>query len=163
MFFPGVPRELIRMIREEGIPRITERFGLSARIFKNRTMHVYGLSESKLGEILSDVAKDEEGFHLSFLPRFPIIRLRLDAMGNAEDTPDAILDTKQSVIKRAHSGKHHLRRQEADGTRGFGPPRRAGPYFGPGRIHHRRHDGRDADARAGKLKDLHGLYRELLK
>ncbi len=42
---------------------------------------VYGLSESKLAEILQDVAIDEPGFHLAFLPRFPVIRLRLDVSG----------------------------------------------------------------------------------
>ncbi len=99
LFLPGVPRELVRMLRERVIPAISERFGVSAQVFKSRTLHVYGLSESKLGEILGDVAIDEEGFHLSFLPRFPIIRLRLDAAGKTPDELDSKLDEKQQVIE----------------------------------------------------------------
>ncbi len=99
MFFPGVPRELIRMFREQGIPRIRERFGVSDVVFRTRTLYVYGLSESKLGEILADIAPDEEGFHLAFLPRFPIIRLRMDAGGTEIASVEERLDAKQKIIE----------------------------------------------------------------
>ncbi len=98
LFFPGVPRELVRMLRERGIPAVSERLGRSAQIFKTRTLYVYGLSESKLGEILADVAQDEEGFHLAFLPRFPIIRLRMDAHGPDSESVERRLALKQQVI-----------------------------------------------------------------
>jgi nicotinamide-nucleotide amidase len=98
-FFPGVPRELIRMLRERGIPEIQARFAGSGRIFRTRTLKVYGLSESKLGEILSDTARDEPDFHLAFLPRFPIIRLRMDAGGRDEEEVDRKLDAKQRTIE----------------------------------------------------------------
>jgi nicotinamide-nucleotide amidase len=97
-FYPGVPRELIRMLRERGIPEIQARFGRSDRIFRTRTLHVYGLSESKLGEILSDVAQDEPDFHLAFLPRFPIIRRRMDAGGYDEGDVNRKLDAKHQTI-----------------------------------------------------------------
>jgi competence/damage-inducible protein CinA-like protein len=99
LFFPGVPRELVRMLRERGLPAIGERFGSSHHVFRTRTLKVYGLSESKLGEILADVAQDEDGYHLAFLPRFPIIRLRMDARGSSNEEVDRILDAKQSVIQ----------------------------------------------------------------
>lgn len=98
LFFPGVPRELIRMIREKGIPAIVERFGVSKQVFRTKTLHVYGLSESKLGEILADVALDEDNYHLAFLPRFPIIRLRMDARGATAEEADRILASKQAVL-----------------------------------------------------------------
>jgi nicotinamide-nucleotide amidase len=99
LFFPGVPRELIRMIRERGIPEIVKRFGSSNQIFKTRTLHAYGLSESKLGEILEDISGDEEGFHLAFLPRFPIIRLRMDSWGVSEDQVTAKLEQVEQAIR----------------------------------------------------------------
>lgn len=99
LFFPGVPRELIRMLREQGLPRIAERFGVSRDVFRTRTLIVYGFSESKLGEILADVAQDEDSYHLAFLPRFPIIRLRLDARGTTEEHADHILGTKLDIIR----------------------------------------------------------------
>jgi nicotinamide-nucleotide amidase len=98
-FFPGVPRELIRMIRERGIPEIVKRFGSSNQLFKTRTLHAYGLSESKLGEILEDISGDEEGFHLAFLPRFPIIRLRMDSWGASEDRVTAKLEEMERTIR----------------------------------------------------------------
>jgi nicotinamide-nucleotide amidase len=99
LFFPGVPRELVPMIRERGMPAIVERFGSPRRVFRTRTLRVYGLSESKLGEILADVSKDEEDFHLAFLPRFPIIRLRLDSSGTDEAVAVRKLESKQRIIE----------------------------------------------------------------
>ncbi len=98
LFFPGIPRELVRMLRERGMPIIVDRFGVSKQIFGTRTLHVYGLSESKLGEILDDVAQDEDGFHLAFLPRFPIIRLRMDAAGPNPEAVAEKLDEKHRII-----------------------------------------------------------------
>jgi nicotinamide-nucleotide amidase len=98
LFFPGVPRELIRMLRERGIPALTERLGLAEQFFKTRTLIVYGLSESKLGEILSDIAQDEQGYHLAFLPRFPVIRLRMDVSGSNPEDLDRKLDSKEQII-----------------------------------------------------------------
>jgi nicotinamide-nucleotide amidase len=98
LFFPGVPRELIRMLRERGIPAILQRFGSSEQTFKTRTLHVYGLSESKLGEILHDVARDEDDYHLAFLPRFPIIRLRMDVTAKSADEAERKLDLKQRTL-----------------------------------------------------------------
>jgi nicotinamide-nucleotide amidase len=98
LFFPGVPRELIRMLRERGIPAILERFGPTSRVFRTRTLIVYGFSESKLGEMLADVARDEENYHLAFLPRFPIIRLRMDTSGDTAEEAEQKLDAKQAVL-----------------------------------------------------------------
>ncbi len=99
LFFPGVPRELVRMMRERGIPAIVERFGRSNQVFKTRTLHVYGLSESKLGEILADVSSDQEGFHLAFLPRFPIIRLRIDSSGTSEQAVAARIEAMERTVR----------------------------------------------------------------
>jgi len=99
LFFPGVPRELVRMLRERAIPEIMERFGSSTHVYRTRTLHAYGLSESKLGDILADMAKDEDDFHLAFLPRFPIIRLRMDARGSSADEAETKLAEKQKRIE----------------------------------------------------------------
>jgi len=98
LFFPGVPRELVKMLREQGIPSILERFGATGHVFRNRTLHVYGLSESKLGEILSGLSEDEENYHLAFLPRFPIIRLRMDVKASSAEEAERLLDHKQGLV-----------------------------------------------------------------
>lgn len=98
MFFPGVPRELTKMLKEQGIPRIFSKFAYPQSIFRSQTVMVYGLSESRLGEILHDVAIDEPGFHLAFLPRFPVIRLRLDVSGEEVDHVEDKMKTKLNAI-----------------------------------------------------------------
>ncbi len=103
LFFPGIPRELIPMLRLKGIPAILKRFGSSSQVFRTRTLHVYGISESKLGEILADVAGDEDDYHLAFLPKFPVIRLRMDASARNAQEADQKLDAKQRVVnERLH-------------------------------------------------------------
>jgi nicotinamide-nucleotide amidase len=99
LFFPGIPREMLPMLRERGIPLILEHFKTPLQVFKNRTIHVYGLTESRLGEILADLAVDEHDYHLAFLPRFPIIRLRIDVRGDNEREVDALLAEKQEQIE----------------------------------------------------------------
>lgn len=98
LFFPGVPRELIRMLREQAIPMVSKKLGLSKLKFKTKTLLCYGLSESRLGEILNDLSKDEVGYHLAFLPRFPFIRLRMDLFGGDEAILDKKLLEKEAVI-----------------------------------------------------------------
>jgi nicotinamide-nucleotide amidase len=98
MFFPGVPHELVNMLRLKGIPAILERFGSPDQVFRTRTLHVYGIPESKLGEILTDVASDEDDYHLAFLPRFPIIRLRMDVRARTAEQADQKLDVKQQIV-----------------------------------------------------------------
>lgn len=100
LFFPGVPREMIRMIREKGIPLIFQRFGLPNHIFRTRTILVYGLSESRLGEILGDVARDEDDYHLAFLPRFPIMRLRMDVRAKETEKAEELLNQKQKILEQ---------------------------------------------------------------
>lgn len=98
LFFPGIPRELIRMLRERALPVIASRYTDSVKRFMNRTLQVYGISESKLGEMLDEVAQENPSFRLAFLPRFPIIRLRLDASADTEEEAQRILDLKQRAI-----------------------------------------------------------------
>lgn len=100
LFFPGVPRELIPMLRERGIPAILEYFGPSQRVFRTRTLIVYGLSESKLGEKLADTARDEEDYHLAFLPRFPVIRLRIDVSGPTAEDAERKLEERATMLKQ---------------------------------------------------------------
>ncbi len=98
LFFPGVPRELIRMLREQGIPAISNSLGLRKLAFRTRTLLCYGLSESRLGEILNDLSMDEPGYHLAFLPSFPYIKLRIDVFGEHEDGLDELLEKKEALI-----------------------------------------------------------------
>jgi nicotinamide-nucleotide amidase len=113
LFMPGVPSELKRMLREQGIPLILNKFGQSSRYFATTMLHVYGYSESKLQEVLEDLARDEDGYHLAFLPRFPIIRLKIDVQAGDESTAnERLAQKKNAVVERlrenilSDDGKH---------------------------------------------------------
>ena len=48
--------------------------------------------------MLADVSADEEDYHLAFLPRFPIMRLRMDAGATSAEEANIRLDEKQKVL-----------------------------------------------------------------
>ncbi len=98
LFFPGIPAEMINMLRNYGAPMIFKKFGASPKLFGSRTLIVYGISESKLGEILQDISKDVDDYHLAFLPRFPVIRLRIDVSGALQSDIDLRLLEKVNII-----------------------------------------------------------------
>lgn len=99
LFFPGIPAELLPMLREQALPLIFKQLGSSQKVFKSKTTIVYGHSESRLGEILADIAVDTANCHLAFLPRFPIMRLRIDAIGSSEEEASKIIEDKQHLIR----------------------------------------------------------------
>jgi nicotinamide-nucleotide amidase len=98
LFLPGVPREMVGMLQERAIPAIFKRFGAPSDVFRTRTLIVYGLTESQVGEILGDAATDEKDYHLAFLPRFPVIRLRMDVISRGDEEANRMLDGKQRII-----------------------------------------------------------------
>jgi len=98
IFLPGVPRELKGMLRDKAIPAIFGRFGAPSHVFRNRTLIVYGLTESQVGEMVGDAATDKDDYHLAFLPRFPVIRLRMDVKARSDEEAGRVLDAKQQVL-----------------------------------------------------------------
>jgi len=86
---PGVPRELHRMMDEEVLPRIAAaRPG--GRVVRSRLLRTFGMGESNLEELLSDVARDGDvvlGFRTSFPDNF----LRPLARGDTPAEADAKL------------------------------------------------------------------------
>lgn len=77
---PGVPFEMKRLIQEEVVPKLTEKFHLPFII--HRTLLVYGLGESELAariEAWEDALPDF--IKLAYLPNLGRVRLRLSAKG----------------------------------------------------------------------------------
>lgn len=75
---PGVPFETEEMFRTEVFPLLKERYTSDVHT-RHATLIVAGLSESALAEHLACYEGElPEGFHLAYLPKPGIIRLRLD-------------------------------------------------------------------------------------
>ncbi|HET6232503.1 MAG TPA: competence/damage-inducible protein A [Longimicrobiaceae bacterium] len=100
--FPGVPREMRGMVRETLVPWAASL--QPDRRYKSRTFSTFGLSESKLDELLVDVVRPDEA-RLAFRAAFPRIQARLTVTGAPGEDLDARLDELEARV-RERLGAH---------------------------------------------------------
>lgn len=97
-FLPGVPFEMMNMIRNEIIPRLQKDFLAKAKVQK--TVLTFGIGESFLAEKIADI---EAGLpphvELAYLPSPQRVRLRLTVTGDEPDRLQAELNTYVEKIK----------------------------------------------------------------
>lgn len=93
---PGVPSEMRRMVEETVVPWLRERAG--GRRFASRTFSTYGISESKLDEMLSGVMGEEEG-RISFRAAFPRMQVRVSLAGSDSEQLERRLDALEEAIR----------------------------------------------------------------
>jgi len=83
-FMPGVPSEMKNMYSEQVIPRIEKYMGKN-RVFNIiKTISTFGLPESVVGEMLSDLPVKYPGIKLGLRAKFPEIQVKLYAKGRDE-------------------------------------------------------------------------------
>jgi nicotinamide-nucleotide amidase len=68
---PGVPFEIKRMIPEEVIPLLMEKFPAAVQQVERRTIKLFGLAEAAVDEALSDIDMKALGVEIGFYPNFP--------------------------------------------------------------------------------------------
>jgi nicotinamide-nucleotide amidase len=79
---PGVPHEMKKMISEQAIPRLQQKYETPSILHK--MVKTIGVAEAVLAEILETwEANLPENIKLAYLPRLGQVRLRLTAMGNS--------------------------------------------------------------------------------
>jgi len=101
--FPGVPRETRAMARDWLVPWVA---GLNPGTrFASRTFSTFGLSESRLDELLAGVVSADEA-RLAFRAAFPRIQARLTVSGGADDDLEARLDGMERRVRERLG--HHL-------------------------------------------------------
>lgn len=83
-FLPGVPSEFKKIIDERVIPELSR--ALKAKVL-SRTYRIFGLPESKIGELMSGRF---EGFEVAFLPDFPEVHVKLTATKSGKMSAEAI-------------------------------------------------------------------------
>jgi nicotinamide-nucleotide amidase len=101
--FPGVPREMRRMVEETLLPWLENRSG-GAR-FATRVFSTFGLPESRLDELLVGVLEGEEG-RLAFRAAFPRVQSRITLSGGPDDDLEARLDAAELRVRERLG--HHL-------------------------------------------------------
>jgi nicotinamide-nucleotide amidase len=77
---PGVPRELMRMMDEQVLPRVAARAGSGAGVVRATLLRTFGMGESTLDAELSDLARSGD-VSLGFRTSFPDNYLRPLARG----------------------------------------------------------------------------------
>jgi nicotinamide-nucleotide amidase len=101
LFFcmPGVPRELERMMDEQVLPRLAARWP-GGVVVRARLLRTFGVGESNLDELLSDVAADGDVV-LGFRTAFPDNYLRPVARGaSAEEAERKLARTCEAIRAR---------------------------------------------------------------
>lgn len=93
---PGVPREMRRMAEETVFPWLREQN--PGRRFVSRVFSTFGLTESKLDELLVDLVDPAEA-RLAFRAAFPRVQARLTVSGAPDEDLEARLDTLEARVR----------------------------------------------------------------
>jgi nicotinamide-nucleotide amidase len=95
---PGVPRELMRMMDEQVLPRIAARAGSAAGVVRATLLRTFGMGESTLDAELSDIARSGD-VSLGFRTSFPDNYLRPVARAASAEEAEARLAKVCDVIR----------------------------------------------------------------
>ena len=97
-FMPGVPRELYLMVDEQVVPRIAERLG-ARRVVRARLLRTFGIGESNLDRMLSDLAQGEADAVIGFRTQFPDNLVRVLVRAPDARAAEARLDALEAQVR----------------------------------------------------------------
>lgn len=88
---PGVPNEMKYLMNEHVLPELNKRF--TSQVIIHRNIMTYGTFEARLAEILTDFESAlPTNIKLAYLPSSGVIKLRLTATGNEQETLEALVN-----------------------------------------------------------------------
>jgi nicotinamide-nucleotide amidase len=83
---PGVPSEVKRMFPEEVLPLLKELQPGSREFVLSRTIKLFGLSEAKVDQTVTELKLRIPGISIGFYPRFPENHIVLTSRGSSEES-----------------------------------------------------------------------------
>jgi nicotinamide-nucleotide amidase len=99
-FMPGVPSEMIVMLRDTVIPFLLERIPRK-RVIRSVSLNLFGPCEAEVDELLLGVAKPEQGLTLGICVTFPWMKVTLRGEGDNDDAAtDLLLPAVRAVRER---------------------------------------------------------------
>ena len=99
-FLPGVPRELTRMTNDS-ILSILQKEDQDGVKYRTTMLKLFGLSESKIAELLKDIIAKDESIKIAFLPNYPENHIKITAKGrNLQETTIKISATAEEITER---------------------------------------------------------------
>lgn len=97
-FMPGVPSEMIVMLRETVMPFIQERV-VHKRVIRTASLNVFGPCEAEVDELLLGIARPEEGLTLGICVTFPWMKVTLRAEADNADAVASLLLPAVSAVR----------------------------------------------------------------
>ncbi len=97
-FMPGVPSEMIVMLRETVIPFILERVP-HKRVIRSVSLNLFGPCEAEVGELLLGIARQEQGLTLGICVTFPWMKVTLRAEADNDDAVNNLLAPAVSTAR----------------------------------------------------------------
>ncbi|MBI2903296.1 MAG: competence/damage-inducible protein A [Candidatus Methylomirabilis oxyfera] len=95
---PGVPLEMRPMLTEQVIPRLRERFEVSARI-RSRILKISGITESQLDEAIGDLARSSLNPTVALLAHPGEIHIRLTVKTESHEDGERRLDDLEARLR----------------------------------------------------------------
>lgn len=96
-FLPGVPREYHRIVQEMVIPRLLQVTGNS--VLRSRILQCYGVTESRLDEMVAPIREAHPEVRFGFRTRFPENHLSLAAIAPEVATAEANLAVVEGLCR----------------------------------------------------------------
>jgi nicotinamide-nucleotide amidase len=96
---PGVPAEMMLMLSEHVVPALIAFDGGDAAVLKSRVLRSYGMSESKVAELLGDLFEGQGNPTMAFLASAGEIKVRLTAKAASVEEADALIAPVEAEVR----------------------------------------------------------------
>ncbi len=96
---PGVPAEMGAMLDGHVIPELVAMRGGEVGVLKSRVLRSYGLTESRVAEVLSDLYEAQTNPTMAFLASGGEIKIRLTAKADSEGEAEALITPIEAEVR----------------------------------------------------------------
>lgn len=96
---PGVPSEAKRMLAEKIIPLFRSEFKEARQYLTRRTVKLFGLTEAKIDQAVSEIGFDIPGISIGFYPHFPEIHIAITSRSLTESAAEENLNLTEKLIE----------------------------------------------------------------
>lgn len=104
ILLPGPPKEMREMFCAEAEPLLRAKFGRTGEKAITRTIKTFGLGESQVEEMISQVMDDPRGSSIALLATEGEIHIRITAEGSSIADSNIILDEITGIIREKLTG-----------------------------------------------------------
>jgi len=110
-FLPGVPRELMFLLKENVIPLLEKEWPEKV-FYGSRTLKVFGFTESAIADRLKDINPQDHSASLAYLPRFPENHVKISVSGKSLQDVERNLEVLEKTIREKLQGRVFAADQE---------------------------------------------------